>query len=82
MFQMESLFDEDYVIVPTTDSITSGKIPVVFRVQHSKRSPTHKMTWFFDPDGRDYPLSYPRLVPKYPEKLASMMEITFDYNLY
>ena len=78
-YQMESGFDEDFVIVPTVDSITSGKIPVAFRVQHSKRSPSHKMEWFSDPKGRDYPFSYPTLVPKH-KTIIPMTEITFDYN--
>ena len=78
---MDSGFDEDFVIVPTVDSITSGKIPVAFQVQHSKRSPTHKMEWYSDPDGRDYPFSYPRLVPKCSKSLPVMTELTFDYNL-
>ena len=80
---MESLFDEDYVIVPTVDSIKSSKIPITFRIQHSKLNPTHKMTWISDPDGRDYPFSYPRLVPiDDTKKLKPMTEITFDYNLH
>ena len=80
-YQMDSLFDEDYVIVPTVKSIRTGNIPVAFRIQHSKRSPTHKMTYHLDPDGRDYPFSYPRIIPNELYRyLGSMTELTFDYN--
>ena len=78
-YQMDSLFDEDYVIVPTVNSIRTGNILVMFRIQHSKRGLTHKMTYHLDPDGRDYPFSYPRIVPN-DLQLGPMTELTFDYS--
>ena len=57
-YQMDSGYDEDKVIVPTLESILSGEIAMSFRVQHSRGRPTHRMDWFEDTRGRDYPFSF------------------------
>ena len=77
-YQMDSGYDEDKVIVPTLESILSGDIAMAFRVQHSRGRPTHRMDWFEDTRGRDYPYSYPILRPIQ----VCTGEITFDYNLH
>ena len=71
----QSSFDEDYILVPTVYSVTNGIVPFVFRIQHSV-DPTHKLD--YEDDHRDYPWSYPKLVPK--KSLDSNTEITFNYN--
>ena len=77
-YQMDSGYDEAKVIVPTLESILSGDIAMSFRVQHSRGRPTHRMDWFEDTRGRDYPYSFPILRPI--RECAG--EITFDYNLH
>ena len=53
-YQMESGYDEDYVIVPTLLSIQTGKVPIPFRINHSSDNTTHELLWV--QDARDYPL--------------------------
>ena len=55
-YQMSSGFDEDFVICPTLQSIMTGNIPLVFRINHSQFRPTHKLTWV--PHQYDYPHSH------------------------
>ena len=47
-YKVDSAFDEDYVIVPTMESVLSGNIHPSFRVQHDEENPTHKLEWVFD----------------------------------
>ena len=75
-YKMLSGFDEDFVIVPTVESIRSGNVPVPFRVQHDSKNPTHKLDWV--DEGRDYPHSYYVLRPK--RYIHPNTELTFDYN--
>ena len=76
-YKMESGFDEDYVIVPTVDTIRSGDVPIPFRIQHSD-DPTHEMDWVEDGGGRSYPHSHYVIRPKM--YLNANTEITIDYN--
>ena len=78
-YRVESGHDEDFVLVPTLESIGVGNIVHAFRVQHSD-TPTHKLQWYSDDLGRDYPYSYMTLVP-IDRITSSNTEITFDYNL-
>ena len=75
-YAVESGYDEDNVIVPTKKSIDDCKVPFPFRVQHQSHYPTHELHWV--DDARDYPHSYPMLVPT--RGLNKGDEITFNYN--
>ena len=75
-YHMESGYDEDYVICPTTQSIMKGDIPLPFRVNHSQFHPTHKLIWV--PHALDYPHSH--YVLKGVQHVNSGDEISFDYN--
>ena len=77
-YAVDSGYDEDYAIVPTKESIDGCRVPFPFRVQHTSHYPTHKLEWVSDSMGRDYPHSYPQLVPT--RSLKDGDEITFDYN--
>ena len=76
-YQMESGHDEDFVIVPTLESITRGDVPLPFRVNHSNTDPTHELRWISST--HDYPDSH--YVLKGIKEIESGTEITFDYNL-
>ena len=75
-YSMESGYDEDYVICPTTQSIMTGDIPLPFRINHSQFHPTHKLIW--EPASLDYPHSH--YVLKGVHYVYSNSEISFDYN--
>ena len=77
-YRVDSGHDEDFVLVPTLESITSGNIGIAFRVQHSD-TPTHRLDWYEDYLGRDYPYSYMKLIPI--DIVPKNTEITFNYNL-
>ena len=77
-YAIESAFDEDYWIVPTERCIKEGKIPTAFMVQHDSDNPTHYLDWEHDPHGRDFPYTFPLLIPFKP--LPRNTELTFDYN--
>ena len=51
-YAIESVFDEDYCIVPTEGCVQEGKIPKAFMVQHDSDNPTHHLDWEHDPHGR------------------------------
>ena len=57
MYQIQSAYDEDKVIVPTVESITSGNVSVPFRIQHNGDTPTHELD--YHEHALDYPHSYP-----------------------
>ena len=76
-YAVESGFDEDKVIVPTEKSIQDCNVPFPFRVQHQSLYPTHEMHWV--DDARDYPHSYPVLLPMRP--ISKGDEVTFNYNI-
>ena len=78
-YAFQSAFDEDFVIVPTVSCIREGNIPVSFRVQHDSDDPTHTLDYHEDSRGRDFPFSYPMLVPCRTVKAGT--ELAFDYNL-
>ena len=78
-YGVDSAIEDCVIIVPTKKSIVEREIALAFRVQHSNDKPTHKLMWVFDETGRDYPHSYPQLVPIHPLKKGD--EVTFDYNL-
>ena len=50
--------------------IDDCRVPFPFRVQHSSNYPTHKLEWVSDSMGRDYPHSYPQLIPTQVEWLS------------
>ena len=75
-YQMESGYDEDFVIVPTLKSITRGEVPLPFRVNHSKTDPTHELRWVSST--HDYPDSH--YVLKGIKEIESGTEITFNYK--
>ena len=75
--QMESGCDEDFVIVPTLESIIRGDVPLPFRVNHSNTDPTHELRWISST--HDYPDSH--YVLKGIKEIEPGTEITFDYNL-
>ena len=76
-YYMESGFDEDFVITPTLHSISTGNVPLPFRVNHSQFHPTHKLTW--EPHQFDYPHSH--YVLKGLKHITSgTEEVSFDYN--
>ena len=75
-YYMESGYDEDYVICPTTQSIMTGNVPLPFRINHSQFHPTHKLVW--EPHALDYPHSH--YVLKGLHDVKSNTEISFDYN--
>ena len=83
-YMMDSGYDEDYVIVPTLDSIRTDDIHIGFRLQHcsinTTPGPTHKMDWRECPLGNDYPYSFPILLPL--RQLDIDTELTFNYNLH
>ena len=79
MYGVDSAIEDGVIIVPTKESISNRDIAPAFRVQHNKDNPTHKLMWVLDDEGRDYPHSYPQLIPLYPLKKGD--EVTFDYNL-
>ena len=76
-YQMESGYDEDYVIVPTLKSILEGDVPLPFRVNHCTDKPTHKMGWISHRN--DYPYSHPVLEGL--REIAIGTEVTFNYKL-
>ena len=75
-YQMESGYDEDFVIVPTVQSIITGDIPLPFRVNHCESNPTHELCWISST--HDYPDSHWML--KGVKEIESGTEITFNYN--
>ena len=75
-YQMESGYDEDFVICPTLQSIVTGKVPFAFRVNHSKLHFTHRLVWV--QSQLDYPDSH--YVLKAVDPVLPHTEITFDYN--
>ena len=75
-YYMESGYDEDYVICPTTQSIMTGDIPLPFRINHSQFHPTHELRW--EPHALDHPHSH--YVLKGIHHVVSGKEISFDYN--
>ena len=75
-YQMESGYDEDFVICPTLQSIVKDRIPFPFRVNHSQFHPTHTLIWVANQ--LDYPDSHYVLKAIHP--IRSHTEITFDYN--
>ena len=79
MYGVDSAIEDCVIIVPTKKSIAERDIALAFRVQHNRDKPTHKLIWVLDEMGRDYPHSYPQLIPLHPLKKGD--EITFDYNL-
>ena len=79
MYGVDSAIEDCVIIVPTKKSLAEREIAPAFRVQHNKDKPTHKLIWVLDEMGRDYPHSYPQLIPLYPLKKGD--EVTFDYNL-
>ena len=81
-YMMDSGHNEDKVIVPTLQSIRTGNIQLGFRVQHSSVNPTHKMDWMEDHRGRDYPHSFPILLPLRELQVDPVTELTFNYNLH
>ena len=76
-YQMDSGYDEDFVIVPTLTSIRSGDIPLPFRVNHCTDEPTHRLTWYSH--SRDYPHSHPVLEGVRVIDIGT--EVTFNYKL-
>ena len=76
-YQMESGYDEDYVIVPTVDSIKDGEVPLPFGVNHCGKNPTHRLRWV--PHSKDYPHSH--YVLEVLREIRSGTEVTFDYKL-
>ena len=76
-YPMDSGYDEDYVIVPTMESILSGDVPLPFRVNHSSSNPTHKLVWHSH--SRDYPHSHPVLEGVCEIDIGT--EVTFNYKL-
>jgi hypothetical protein len=79
MYGVDSAIEDGMIVVPTNQSIFNRDVAPAFRVQHNKDNPTHKLMWVLDDKGRDYPHSYPQLIPLYPLKKGD--EVTFDYNL-
>ena len=75
---MESGYDEDFVICPTLESISSGHIPLPFRINHDQFSYTHSLVWI--PHALDYPHSHYVLKPMPNKHVKSDQEIFFDYN--
>ena len=75
-YQIESGFDEDFVICPTLHSILTDNIPLPFRVNHDQFKPTHKLVWISNPT--DYPDSHWVLEGRF--DIKSGTEVTFDYN--
>ena len=73
---MDSGYDEDFVMVPTITSITSGDIPLPFRVNHSSNKSTHKLVWFSH--SRDYPHSHSVLEGI--REIDIGTEVTFNYK--
>ena len=76
-YQMESGYDEDYVICPTLQSILTGNVPLQFRMNHSHDNPTHKLCWI--PHSNDYPESHYKFEGI--DEIDSDTEVTFDYKL-
>ena len=72
---MESVYDEDFMICPTLQSIVTGNVPLPFRVNHSEFNFTHKLTWV--PHALDYPYSYYMLEGI--REIVSKTEVTFNY---
>ena len=75
-YQMDSGYDEDYVIVPTLESIKTGDTPLPFRVNHCSNEPTHYLDWV--EHRHDYPDSHPVLRGKREIKIGT--EVTFNYK--
>jgi hypothetical protein len=44
-YQMESGHDEEFVIASTLQSMTTGDVPLPFRVNHCNTDPTHELCW-------------------------------------
>ena len=61
---------------PTSDSIVSGNVPMVFRVNHNEFKPTHTLCWV--PDQRDYPYSHYVLRDRW--EIEARTEVTFNYK--
>ena len=79
MYGIDSAMIDGEIVVPTRESIYNRDVAEAFRVQHNKDNPTHELMWVFDDKGRDYPHSYPQLIPL--RSLKKGDEVTFDYNL-
>ena len=77
-YGVDSAMEDHMIICPTKKSINDCKIALAFRVQHNSDDPTHRLMWVFDTMGRDYPHSYPQLVPRRPLKKGD--EVTFNYK--
>ena len=71
VYKAESGFDEDYVVVPTQESLLRNKPDFFWRVQHNRTNPTHRLGYY---DYGDYLFLVPLLT------LNVGDEITFDYN--
>ena len=65
-YGIDSVIEDAVIIVPTQKSIDERTIVFPFRVQHQKVRPSRKLMWVLDEFGRDYPHSYPQLVPLRP----------------
>ena len=79
-YGIDSAIEDCVIIVPTQKSIDDRTIAFPFRVQHKEDDPSHKLMWVSDERGRDYPHSYPQLIPLRPLRKGD--EVTFDYNLH
>ena len=79
--QIDSDYDEDFVITSTLTSIKlrSGDMSLPFRVNHSSTKPTHKLIWFSH--SRDYPCSHPVLPVEGVYEIYIETEVTFNYKL-
>ena len=75
MYDIDSAMYDRTLIVPTKKSIVEGNIHFAFRIQHSSDNPTHRLMWVFDTKGRDYPHSYPQLVPVPNRELKRVMKL-------
>ena len=71
VYKAESGFDEDYVVVPTQESLLRNKPDYFWRVQHNSTNPTHRLKYCAYGD-------YLFLKPLRALKVGD--EITFDYN--
>ena len=75
-YQMESGYDEDYVIVPTLKSIKEDDVSLPFRVNHDEEHPTHHLDWVSH--RFDYPHSHPVL--RGIREIDINTEVTFNYK--